>query len=216
MSDLSRDDLFDILNRKMSEIKDQLARVEACYKALYCNEDVDISFLESELYTEETSDKRGVLSHTSRAIEHLLKLKYCTNNRNYDKWIGEFNDHRNEVIDILEYPDTNKNLLNYLIENFEKSYNRAISFYNSDISTYKDLDENKDVIPKELPITVNDFISESLHSLLDKLPDPDELTTQMQLYPFCQYYGDSHYTRGFQCKDCDNYNECIYEYYGRK
>ena len=86
MNEISIEEAVEILTRKMNEIKDQMARLEQCIEYIQEGK-LDLPIIESELYTEETSNRDDAESLVPHILEHLLKLKYCTNNRNYKKWI---------------------------------------------------------------------------------------------------------------------------------
>lgn len=218
MNEISIEEAVEILTRKMNEIKDQMARLEQCIEYIQEGK-LDLPIIESELYTEETSNRDDAESLVPHILEHLLKLKYCTNNRNYKKWIEmEIEPWINVVKRALNYESNkrkNINLINEINSSFDEFYNDGIKYYHKDSEEYKDLILNKKFIPKECPWTLDRLLTNSIPQLLDKLPDPDELTTQMQLYPFCHFSQDYDKIRGMQCSECKFYSECTAEYYER-
>lgn len=208
---------IDLLERRLREMQDHLKRFDYCFKAIHEGRDIDIEFLDSEIYTEEYNNHDIAAGTIPRIIEHLLKIKYCTNNRNYHKWIEfELSPWINKVIDVLDYrnsKENNKVLVKEMRESMDKFYSNGIKNYDKDSKIFTDLLENRKFIPKECMFTLDDLLTLPLTDLLNKLPDPDDLTTQIQLYPFCKYYQEYEKIRGIQCKECKNYETCKTKYF---
>lgn len=205
-------DVSNELLHRLDELQDQINRIKSY---LIDNTNIpDDDFWSDEIYTETARDKKSLKACLSRIFEHLLKLKYCTNNRNYESWVNTVAEHRNRIIDILNYEDeVDKLLWNHLQENFDNAYLVGIKLYKKAESVYSDLEYNEKYIPIKPPLILDDVMDLPLHELLRKFPDPDKLTTQMQLYPFCTYFQEYRDVRGKSCCDCNNYSECISKYY---
>jgi len=204
------------LLRRVNELSDQINRIK-----IYLIENSNIpddDFWKEEIYTESYKDKKSVYSDLCIIFEHLLKLKYCTNNRCYDDWIKTVIEHQSRIIHLVDYVDKpDKLLLNHLVENFDNAYLSGVKYYIDAEKKYPDLQYNDKFIPLKSPFNLDSVLTLSIPDLLDKLPDPDELTTQMQLYPFCKLYKGS-YTQmwGKFCWECGYQAVCNQSYKERR
>ena len=205
-------DVSNELLHRLDELQDQINRIKS-----YLIENTNIpddDFWSDEIYIESANDKKTLKACLSRIFEHILKLKYCTNNRNYEVWVRTVVEHRNRIIDILDYENEADQLLwNTLQDNFDSAYLVGIKLYKKAESEYSDLEYNEKHIPIKSPVILDDVMELPLHEVLRKFHDPEVLTTQMQLCPFCKYYQEYGEVRGKLCCKCDNYSECISKYY---
>lgn len=209
-------DNLDILFRRLDELYDQVSRIRVCLKAVKEGKDFDMDF-EDEIYTETAQEKSSITSHAALTMEHILKMKYCTNNRNYDVWWNSVTTHVSRVVTLTKYfkKKRNEDFIKHYEETFNEAYEDAIDAYKVAAISHDDLKVNQKYIPEKYPWQPDDLILKPLWWLLNKLPDPDDITTQMQLYPFCKYNGDYTSIRNKQCVDCDKYAECISNYYDK-
>ena len=206
----------DILMRRLDELYDQINRIRVCLQAVSEGKEMDMEFPD-EIYTEMAHDKDSIESHSEHAMEHLLKLKYCTMNWNYDVWRESVNLHLSAVNDETGYckPKRKEIFCKHYEETFNDSYLAAISDYNNAMNKFDDLKENFKFIPKKCPWTPMELMTKPIQWLLFKLPDPDNMTSQMQLYNFCTYYHDLSPIKGKSCIECINHSDCISNYYDK-
>ena len=206
----------DILMRRLDELYDQINRIRVCLKDISEGKEVEIGFSD-EIYTEMASDKNSIESHAARVVEHLLKLKYCTTNWNYDVWRNSVELHLSAIEDITKYLSKKKK--SEFVEHYENtfidSYLTGINYYNIAMNKFDDLKDNRKFIPEKCPWTPMELLIKPTQWLLDKLPDPDEITTQMQLYTFCKYYRDISPIKGKLCTECKFYSECVSKYHDK-
>ena len=85
----------------MKRITKEVDKVKRVVTAIY----EGTSFTEAleeveEVFLETKQDEKKGYAYLSRMIEHLLKIKYCSNDRNYDHCRGEINGFRVKAIDI--------------------------------------------------------------------------------------------------------------------
>lgn len=126
-----------------------------------------------EVFLEAKQEEKKGKAYLSRMIEHLLKVKYCTNDRNYDHWIGEINTFKAKTIDITDWKSKRKrdtNLINTLTDDFDDIYDVAIEHYEDDAKEYPDLRDGLELIPEECPWNLSELMDDSIDELLDKLP----------------------------------------------
>lgn len=74
------------------------------------------------------SQRRALRSYTKRLIEHILKLKYWTQERDRcsNGWRNEVSNFRSEVADILK---DSPSLKNYLRENYNDWFDKVVDNY---------------------------------------------------------------------------------------
>lgn len=126
-----------------------------------------------EVFLEAKQDEKKGRAYLSRMIEHLLKVKYCTNDRNYDHWRGEINTFRAKTIDIIDWKSKRRkdiNLINILINDLDDIYEVAIEYYEDDSKEYSDLIDGLELIPEECPWNLSELMNDSIDELLSKLP----------------------------------------------
>jgi hypothetical protein len=71
------------------------------------------------------SERRALRSYTKRLIEHILKLKYWNNEKEYNQrgWEKEVVNFREEIKSILE---DSPSLNNYLKQNYPDWYEKSV------------------------------------------------------------------------------------------
>lgn len=141
------------------------------------------------MFVEDTTYKKTT-SYIPIAMGHLLKIKYCTNSRNYVGWYLSVKDSlvetyksicKDKQIKLGEFLDNDK-YGKFFNENMSDFYNDGIKIYKEAMKTYPDLKQGWKYIPAECPWTFsqlmnalfidddNDF-AVSIKELLNKLPD---------------------------------------------
>ncbi|MEL6786296.1 MAG: DUF29 domain-containing protein [Cyanobacteria bacterium J06607_15] len=88
-------------------------------------ENMDWDNLVDEINDMGASEKRALRSYTKRLIEHILKLKYWKNEREYNRrgWEREVVNFREEIKSILE---ESPSLNNYLEHNYLDWYAKSV------------------------------------------------------------------------------------------
>ena len=202
-------------------LTDELARLKQAFIDCMDGKPFDEAWRDN-IFLEEVSEEKSARRHTSRIIEHILKLKYCTNNWNYNEWIKTIRSHRQDVIDIAEWVPSNQDtkIIKMLDEYISDIYKRGVAWYILDANQYADLKDGETYLPTECPWNITEIIFGSIHEVLDKLPDPKELQCQLQLYPSCIHTDRNKLIEnnivGKQCSECENYAQCIADYYEDK
>ena len=84
------------------------------------------------------SQKRALKNYTQRLIEHILKIKYWTTERerNLAHWRIEVRNFREQIIDILE---DSPSLKSYLEQNYQDWYAKSVA------KVEKEFDVNKKI-----------------------------------------------------------------------
>lgn len=149
----------------------EMTRLRNAFKAILEGVPFTEAF-DEEVYLEGTQEKKSSEKHLARMIEHLLKLKYCTNDRNNNTWVKEIRNHKDEVIDITRWEWKKKEtiVINYLKENLQEIYEQSITWYKKDAKEYTDLRDGLDWIPEECPWTLEKLLDDDIDELLEKLP----------------------------------------------
>lgn len=122
------------------------------------------------------SDEVKASGHLIKEIEHLLKLKYCTNNRNYEQWETSIDTHREDVILSTRWSSKRNrytNLINRLKEDLQEIYEAGVDLYKRASRKYSDLKEGLNYIPEECPLEwkLDNLLDDDIEDLLDQLPD---------------------------------------------
>ncbi len=211
---------YDLSIRRINELQDQIDRLKYVLKCMLEGIPFEDTFNE-EVYTEDANNLDGCKSHISVAMAHVLKLKYCINNRNHWGWKKEVDEHRDtadQMGRLIKNPDGN--IAEDVKNNIDDIYDESVKIYKREIISKKrtDLVDGLKYIPDKCPWNFEDITKMDLCYLLDKLPDPDELTVQMQLYPSCKESdgGEEPISSNMKmrlCSECKFYSECIAEYY---
>lgn len=126
-----------------------------------------------ELYLEESANKDSASSHLSRAIEHLLKLKYSTNDRNNRGWKRDFSNHLSDVEDYTKWrskKNKQTNVIKYLINELQDIYEVGVAYYDKAAKKYPDLIPGLQFIPNECPWTLEELLDNTIDELLSVLP----------------------------------------------
>lgn len=213
------------LLERVQMLYDEIHRIKCMLESHVEWPDMD-PYMNDEIYLELASYKKSAKSEIERVIEHLLKLKYSRNNYNHSNWKKSVYIHIDAFRDLISWGnDSDTNIVNDINDNLEKIYHKAIDDkYSIAMKRYSDLEDGPKYFPGKCPWTLKELAELSLDELLDKLPDPDELTVQMQLYLFCRMItykksGDGEIKdelKGYPCSNCKHYTECIAEYYDRR
>lgn len=158
-----------ILDCAIDEEPDECGLLDESYK--FINSYVK-SFLESGNRRDKKDD---CVTEIGLVIEHLLKLKYCTNDRNHNTWIDQINAHVGAVgayMRILSKKEVMK-FVKYLDSNIQKSYQIGVKNYEAASRKYPDLKEGLQYIPEESPWKAEKIINplNPIESLLEELPD---------------------------------------------
>lgn len=174
------------------------------------------------VFLEETDNELSAEGHLARVIEHVLKLKYCTNNWNHNDWRVSYNEHYDSWIFKMKKSRNifNTNIINEIKDHLNDIYIDGIDWYDIANRKYNDLTYGRNFIPETCPWTLEELKDKNLEYLLNKLPDPDELSVQLQLYSECIYLHEDGKLDskiiGLQCEgNCDKYPQCITDYYER-
>lgn len=132
-----------------------------------------IELKKEEVYSESVkSDGTKAASHLARMIEHLLKLGYCTNERNHNIWASDAEKHRNIVFKVLRWRNkVYSNLKKYLESNLQGIYEDGLKLYDEAAKNYPDLECYRDEIPEKCPWSFEQLMDDSIENLLAKLPD---------------------------------------------
>ena len=131
----------------------------------------DILFDES--YSERKDD---CITEMSIVIEHLLKLKYCTNSRNHKVWKNSIETHRGTLYGYLQWLSKNptRRLIEYLENNIENAYITGVRLYNKAAKKYPDLEDGLKLIPEDCPWTLEELMENDIDDLLESLNDDEE------------------------------------------
>ena len=88
-------------------------------------ENMDWDNLIDEINDMTASERRALRSYTKRLIEHILKLKYWHNEKEYNQrgWEKEVVNFREEIKSILE---ESPSLNNYLEQNYQDWYAKSV------------------------------------------------------------------------------------------
>lgn len=164
----------------MEKIENAYTRLRALKNAVikYENGEVpwDMSFdqlLDDELFEESYSERKDdCITEIGIIIEHILKIKYCTNDRNHRVWANSIKTHRGTFIGYVKW-DLGKRRIDRLIkhtsENIEDCYKHGVGLYRRASEDYPDLKEGLSQIPEECPWTLEEIIDEGIDYLLDKI-----------------------------------------------
>lgn len=125
-----------------------------------------------EVFLEDRQFEKSCRSYLATMMEHLLKLKYCTNNRNHNKWIGTIKRCRRDTMNEVGWKskkNKDTNLCKFIINNLQDSYETAIEYYQDDAEEYEDLRPGLRLISGECPWTFEELMDETIEYLLNKL-----------------------------------------------
>lgn len=168
-------DELKMLYERVDMLKDEIDKVERAIVSIQNGVPFTEAFNE-EVYLEAKQEQKQSYSALMRMIEHLLKIKYCTNNRNYDHWCGEIENHRKEVFKhtLCGTDDEDKNLVKYINSKIQKIYEAGIKEYKKDAQKYSDLIDISRLIAKECPECpwdLEQLMDDDIEDLLARLPD---------------------------------------------
>lgn len=131
----------------------------------------------NELYIESVkSDARTFGSMIVRMIEHLLKLAYCDNYEDIERytrgWEISINKQRDNIIDDTNWSTSSQetNILHKVDYNMEEYYVKGVRRYNNSISRNTSLRKNSGLIPEECPWDLSDLLDEKIITLVEMLP----------------------------------------------
>lgn len=163
----------------MEKIENAYKQLRALKNALikYENGEVsgDVSFsqlLDDELFEESYSDRKDdCITEIGIVIEHILKIKYCTNKRNHRVWTNSIETHRGTFIGYVRWGAKKPvdRLIKHTSENIEDCYDYGVGLYRRASKDYPDLKEGLSQIPEECPWTLEEIIDEDIDYLLDKI-----------------------------------------------
>lgn len=163
----------------MEKIENAYTRLRALKNAVikYENGEVpwDMSFdqlLDNELFEEIYSDRKDdCTSEIGIIIEHILKIKYCTNDRNHRVWTNSIKTHRGTFSRYVRWGAKKPvdRLIKHTSENIEDCYDYGVGLYRRASKDYPDLKEGLSQIPEECPWTLEEIMDESIDYLLDKI-----------------------------------------------
>lgn len=202
-------------------LTDELARLKQAFIDCMDGKPFDEAWRDN-VFLEEISEEKRARSHASRVIEHLFKLKYCTNNWNYNEWIKTIRSHQQDIQNISGWDaeQTDDKIIRAIDDDIATVYKRAITWYRLDSNAYPDLVDGLKYITETCPWTAEEISFGLIPELLNKLPDPDKLLTQMQLYPSCMHTDRNKLIENNiiwkQCRECENYVYCMADYYEDK
>ena len=203
-------------------LHDEIARLKQTLIDVSEGADYETAWMEN-VFLEEYQEHKALRSHMARLIQHILKLKYCTNNYNYNEWIKTVINHRNDVLSICEWAggDIPSKMIRVLEDSLNDSYKMAVAWYKMDSNNYDDLKDGLKYIPDVCPCNVLELLFfKGIYEVLDKFQDPDELAYQFQLYPSCIFHDHNGYLEDRiimrQCSICPNYSQCLADYYNNK
>lgn len=130
--------------------------------------------LDDVLFEENYSVRKDdCITEVGIIIEHLLKLKYCTNDRNHKVWINSIETHRGTLYGYVQWltrkPVTR--LIKYIEENLEESYITGINLYVRAAKKYPDLKDGLSKIPEECPWNLEELMDKDIDELLNILND---------------------------------------------
>lgn len=166
------------MNNEFNEALDRLdmltEEVERIKRALLAAKE-GVPFTEAwneEVFLEAKQDEKKGYSMLYRIMEHLLKIKYCTNDRNHDHWIGEINTFRSKILDLTLWGKRKRdtNLIKYLDNNIQDIYADAVDEYEKGSEEYPDFIGGLKLIPEECPWNLSELMDNSIDELLSKLP----------------------------------------------
>lgn len=172
---------YEFIMEKIENVHNQLMALKnALIK--YENGEVpgDVSFsqlLDDELFEESYSDRKDdCITEIGIIIEHLLKIKYCTNSRNHSVWVNSIRTHRGTFIGYVKWGNKKSvdRLIEYTSENIEDCYEHGVVLYTRDSKDYPDLRPGLKHIPDECPWTLEELMDESIDYLLDKIDTNDD------------------------------------------
>ena len=135
------------------------------------------SYIEAFLESGNRRDKKDdCVTEIGLAIEHLLKLKYCTNDRNYRVWCNSFSTHIGAFSSYargLSKKDNEKLMTYVKNNNLQRSYEIGVKNYKNAARKYPDLKDGEKYIPPECQWSLDELINNNItiEELLAKLPD---------------------------------------------
>ena len=96
-------------------------------------ENMDWDNLIDEINDMTASERRALRSYTKRLVEHILKLKYWDNEREYNQrgWRKEVVNFREEIKSILS---DSPSLNNYLEQNYQDWYKKSVKAMQQEFS----------------------------------------------------------------------------------
>lgn len=215
---ITREEYNQMIDR-IIELSDQVNRLFEVLKDYDEGREFTAAFNDN-VYLELAEIRRSSRNYLIAIMEHLLKLKYCINNRNHNDWRVTIIKAKNNFKDATDWKlDTpNTAIINELKNNLQKFYNAARNEYINNSEDYDDLKDGVKYLPEQCPWEIEQLVNHRIDLLIMELPDPDELTVQIQLSEVCIYYDK--YTNkldskiiGKQCSECENYPQCIADYY---
>ncbi len=133
--------------------------------------------LDDELFQESYSDRKDdCITEIGIIIEHILKIKYCTNDRNHKTWINSIKTHRGTFEKYVRWGSKKSvdRLIKHTSENINDCYEYGVVLYTRDSDEYPDLKVGLSQIPEECPWTLEEIIDETIDYLLNKLDEEEK------------------------------------------
>lgn len=177
MSNISNEDA-EIFLERIDAICEELNRIKRGILAVQNGVPWEEAYHE-EVLLEATHDENKCYALLSHMIEHLLKIKYSTDETRYNlrHWEKEVENHKKEIEILTVYGTSkpNKNLIKYIEINFGDAWYDGVKRYKKDAMKYDDLKICISLIPEECPWTFDDLMTYDIEELLsDKFFDDPE------------------------------------------
>lgn len=166
-------ELFNEALERIELLNDELNKVKRALIAASEGKPFNEAF-NDEVFLEEKSFEKKCRKYLTTMMEHLLKLKYCTNDRNNAQWLNTIRTKRRDTMNEVNWMSKNNrdtNLCKFIINNLQDFYETSVEYYKDDANEYPDLIPGQKMIPKECPWTLDELMEDSIDNLLDKLPD---------------------------------------------
>lgn len=155
---------------------DELTKVKRGILAVQNGMSWDEAF-DEEVYLEAKQDQKKANAYVFRIVEHLLKVKYSTNDLNINHWIQEIDNFRTKLFNLTLWGkrSSDTNLIKYIENNLQDMYDDGVDEYKKDAKEYPDLVVGLELIPEECPWSFEELMELEIEELIsDKFFDDDK------------------------------------------
>ena len=172
-------DRIDRLARELSKLR---RAVEAFQEGMPFDETFD-----EEIFTEGKQDRSTIKFFLPNAYYNLLKLRFrdthCKfknwySDRTFRYWYDTVKEARDKLREILEWNTLDKSgygiLMDFARENISKFYESAIYQYEKDAKKLPEVQKSLELLPKECPWTLEEFLDEYISDMIQKIPLSDD------------------------------------------
>ena len=168
---MGNDDVFKEALERLDILTNELNRIKRAVISVNNGVPFNEAF-ELEVFLEEKQFEKKCRKYLTTMMEQLLKMKYCINTRNHRQWENTIKRSRRDVMDEVEWKSKRRdaNLYKFITSNMQDFYEAAISYYKDAAAEYSDLRDGIEMIPEEVPWTLEELMDQDINSILNKLP----------------------------------------------